>query len=123
MLFKIYKAYVRGAHLTTQKNSPRFAGYFTYAQEGIFWACLMIPVAFFLSLKVFKNNNLIIPIIIILGVVVYLLGKIFNFDKSEFYPQRNTLTKSQIRKEVFIYNAITVFLIFFNSTCIYLIVD
>ncbi len=123
MLFKIYKAYVRGAHLTTQKNSPRFAGYFTSAQEGIFWACLLFPLAFFVSLRVFNNSNLILPVFFILGVAVYLLGRVFKLDKSEYYPQRMGLSKTQIRKEVCIYNIITIFLIFFNSTCIYFIVE
>lgn len=121
MLLKIYKAYVRGAHLTTQKNSPRFARYFTSAQEGLFWACLMIPLAFFISLKIFDNRTLILPIVTILGVSIYLLGRVFKLDKSEYYPQRSALSKAQIRKEVFIYNIITIFLIFFNSTCIYFI--
>ncbi|MEH8016405.1 hypothetical protein MN202_04125 [Rheinheimera muenzenbergensis] len=122
MLLRIYKAFVRGAHLTTQKNSPRFAQYFTSAQEGIFWGCVAIPISFFVAIKVLGDDKFIAPICFLLGAIVYASRRYVLPDKSDYYPERSSLSKAQIRKEVVIYNAITLFMISLNAFCIYLVV-
>jgi hypothetical protein len=108
MLFKIYKAYVRGAHLTTQKNSPRFAMYFTGAQQGIFWALIALPVSFYLAVKVFNNFEYILPIGAVIGLLIYSIGRLIKYDKAEYYPDRGRMEKRQIKKEVLIYNLISI---------------
>lgn len=122
MLLRIYKAYVREAHLTTQKNSPRFAKYFTSAQEGIFWGCVAIPISFFIAIRVLGDDSFIAPICFALGAIIYAFRRYVLPDKSDYYPERSSLSKTQIRKEVFVYNVISLFMVSLNAFCIYLAV-
>tara|TARA_B100001059_G_scaffold186847_1_gene188876 strand:+ start:31207 stop:31506 length:300 start_codon:yes stop_codon:yes gene_type:complete len=81
--------------------------YFTGAQEGIFWALLAMPVNFYLALKIFNSFEYFLPICAVVGLLIYLIGRLIKFDKAEYYPDRSSMDISQVNKEVMIYNLIS----------------
>ncbi|MBU1310534.1 MAG: hypothetical protein KKE30_13515 [Gammaproteobacteria bacterium] len=122
MLLRIYKAFVRGAHLTTQKNSPRFAMSFTSMQKGFFWSQIAVPISFFVSVWMFDSYDLIIPFFIILGGIIFLMLRLIKLDESDFYPNRENLSSKQIKKEVAIYNIIAIVMILLSVFSVYFII-